>query len=47
VSDVQQLERRLERERRARKAAEAIAEERTREIYATNVRLQQLEFIGY
>jgi signal transduction histidine kinase/CheY-like chemotaxis protein len=42
VSDVQQLERRLERERRARKAAEAIAEERTREIYATNVRLQQL-----
>jgi len=42
VSDVQQLERRLERERRARKAAEAIAEEKTREIYATNVRLQQL-----
>ena len=42
MSDVQQLERRLERERRARKAAEAIAEERTREIYATNVRLQQL-----
>jgi signal transduction histidine kinase/CheY-like chemotaxis protein len=42
VSDVQQLERRLERERRARKAAEAIAEEKTREIYATNLRLQQL-----
>jgi signal transduction histidine kinase/CheY-like chemotaxis protein len=42
VSDVQQLERRLEREKRARKAAEAIAEEKTREIYDTNVRLQQL-----
>jgi signal transduction histidine kinase/CheY-like chemotaxis protein len=42
VSGVEQLERRLERERRARKAAEAIAEEKTREIYHANVRLQQL-----
>jgi len=42
VSQIEQLERRLERERRARKAAEAIAEEKTREIYETNVRLQQL-----
>src|SRR3954469_7179721 len=42
VSTVEQLERRLERERRARKAAEAIAEEKTREIYETNIRLQQL-----
>ena len=33
VSEIEQLERRLERERRARKAAEAIAEEKTREIY--------------
>src|SRR3712207_6801298 len=42
VSEVERLERRLERERQARKAAEAIAEERTREIYETNVRLQRL-----
>ena len=42
MSNLQQLERRLERERQARKAAEAIAEEKTREIYDTNVRLQQL-----
>ena len=42
MSDLQQLERRLEREKRARKAAEAIAEEKTREIYQTNVRLQEL-----
>ncbi|HEX6015008.1 MAG TPA: response regulator [Geminicoccaceae bacterium] len=42
MSGVEQLERRLERERRARKAAEAIAEEKTREIYQANVRLQQL-----
>lgn len=42
MSQIEQLERRLERERRARKAAEAIAEEKTREIYETNVRLQQL-----
>jgi signal transduction histidine kinase/CheY-like chemotaxis protein len=42
VSVVEQLERRLERERRARKAAETIAEEKTREIYDTNIRLQQL-----
>jgi signal transduction histidine kinase/CheY-like chemotaxis protein len=42
VSEVERLERRLERERQARKAAEAIAEEKTREIYETNVRLQRL-----
>jgi len=42
VSAVERLERRLERERQARKAAEAIAEEKTREIYETNVRLQRL-----
>jgi signal transduction histidine kinase/DNA-binding response OmpR family regulator len=42
VSSIEQLERRLERERQARKAAEAIAEEKTREIYDANVRLQQL-----
>jgi signal transduction histidine kinase len=42
VSGIEQLERRLEREKRARKAAEAIAEEKTREIYEANVRLQQL-----
>ncbi|MDW6020415.1 response regulator [Mesorhizobium sp. BAC0120] len=42
MSSIEQLERRLERERQARKAAEAIAEEKTREIYDANVRLQQL-----
>ena len=42
MSVVEQLERRLERERRARKAAETIAEEKTREIYDANIRLQQL-----
>src|SRR4051812_17850849 len=42
VSIVEQLERRLERERLARKTAEKIAEEKTREIYGANLRLQQL-----
>jgi adenylate cyclase len=42
LSEVGQLERRLHRERQARKAAEAIAEEKTREIYEANLRLQQL-----
>ena len=42
VSNIEQLERRLERERQARKSAEAIAEEKTRAIYEANVRLQQL-----
>jgi signal transduction histidine kinase len=42
VSEVEQLERRLEREKRARKEAEAIAEEKTREIYEANVRLRRL-----
>ena len=42
MSTIEQLERRLERERRARKAAEMIAEEKTREIYDANIQLQQL-----
>jgi signal transduction histidine kinase/CheY-like chemotaxis protein len=42
MSEVEQLKRRLEREKRARKEAEAIAEEKTREIYEANVRLQRL-----
>lgn len=42
MSTIEQLERRLERERRARKAAERIAEEKTREIFDANARLQQL-----
>jgi signal transduction histidine kinase/CheY-like chemotaxis protein len=42
MSEVEQLKRRLERERRARKEAEAIAEEKTREIYEANVHLQRL-----
>jgi signal transduction histidine kinase/CheY-like chemotaxis protein len=42
VSEVEQLKRRLERERQARKAAEAIAEQKTREIYEANTRLQRL-----
>jgi signal transduction histidine kinase/CheY-like chemotaxis protein len=42
VSELEQLKRRLERERRARKEAEAIAEEKTREIYEANVHLRQL-----
>jgi signal transduction histidine kinase len=42
LSELEQLKRRLERERQARKAAEAVAEEKTREIYETNVQLQQL-----
>jgi signal transduction histidine kinase/CheY-like chemotaxis protein len=42
VSEVEQLKRRLERERRARKAVEAIAEEKTRETYEANVQLRQL-----
>ena len=42
MSDVEQLKRRLERARHARKEAEAIAEEKTREIYEANVRLRCL-----
>ena len=42
MSEVEQLKRRLERERRARKEAEAISEEKTREIYEANVRLLRL-----
>jgi signal transduction histidine kinase/CheY-like chemotaxis protein len=42
VSEVEQLKRRLERERRARKEAEAIAEQKTSEIYEVNVRLRRL-----
>jgi signal transduction histidine kinase/CheY-like chemotaxis protein len=40
VSEVERLQRRLEREKRARKSAEAIAEEKTREIYEANRKLQ-------
>ncbi|HEX3210628.1 MAG TPA: ATP-binding protein, partial [Geminicoccaceae bacterium] len=42
MSEVEQLKRRLERERRARKEAEAIAEQKTSEIYEANLRLQRL-----
>jgi signal transduction histidine kinase/CheY-like chemotaxis protein len=42
VSEVEQLKRRLERERRARKEAEAIAEQKTSEIYEANVQLRRL-----
>jgi signal transduction histidine kinase/CheY-like chemotaxis protein len=42
VSEIEQLKRRLERARQARKQAEAIAEEKTREIYEANARLQSL-----
>ena len=42
MSGVEQIKRRLERERAARKAAETIAEEKTREIYEANVQLQHL-----
>ena len=42
MSDIEQIKRRLERERAARKAAETIAEEKTREIYEANVQLQHL-----
>ena len=40
MSEVERLQRRLEREKRARKSAEAIAEEKTREIYEANRKLQ-------
>ncbi|RLB48134.1 MAG: hypothetical protein DRJ42_23890 [Deltaproteobacteria bacterium] len=39
---VARLKRRLDRERRARKAAEAIAENKTRELYESNIALQEL-----
>ncbi|MGH6917303.1 MAG: histidine kinase dimerization/phospho-acceptor domain-containing protein, partial [Geminicoccaceae bacterium] len=42
MSEIKQLKRRLERERRARKEAEAIAEEKTREIYEANLHLRRL-----
>ena len=40
--NVEQLQRHLERERRARKDAESIAEEKTREIFQANVALREL-----
>jgi signal transduction histidine kinase/CheY-like chemotaxis protein len=40
VSEVERLQRRLEREKQARKSAETIAEEKTREIYDANRKLQ-------
>lgn len=42
MSEVEYLKRRLERERRARKEAETIAEAKTREIYEANLGLRQL-----
>ncbi len=42
MSDTERLERRLRREREARKQAEAIAEQKTREIFEANRNLQRL-----
>jgi PAS domain S-box-containing protein len=42
MHDVEQLQRRLEHERQARKQAEAIAEEQKRELYEANLELQRL-----
>ena len=42
MSDVAQIQRRLEREKMARKSAEEIAEEKTRQLYKTNQDLSQL-----
>src|SRR5215472_4638908 len=39
MNDVERLQRRLEREKQARKSAELIAETKTREIYEANRRL--------
>ena len=40
MNEVERLQRRLEREKQARKSAELIAETKTREIYEANLRLQ-------
>jgi hypothetical protein len=40
VNEVERLQRRLEREKQARKSAELIAETKTREIYEATLRLQ-------
>ena len=42
MQDLERLQRRLERERQARKQAEAIAEEQKRELYQANLELQRL-----
>ncbi len=42
MSEIDRLKRRIEREKQARRQAEAIAEERTREIYHTNESLKHL-----
>ena len=42
MSDVAQIQRRLEREKMARKSAEEIAEKKTRQLYNTNQDLSQL-----
>ncbi len=42
MSDVESLKRRLQREREARKQAETIAEERTRELFLANRALKRL-----
>ena len=42
MSDAAQIQRRLEREKIARKSAEEIAEKKTRQLYKTNQDLSQL-----
>ena len=42
MSDVEQIQRRLDREKMARKSAEEIAEKKTRQLYQTNQDLSQL-----
>jgi PAS domain S-box-containing protein len=42
MDDVERLKKRLDRERQARKQAEAIAEEQKRELYQANLELQRL-----
>ena len=41
MNEVERLQRRLEREKQARKSAELIAETKTRENYEANLRLQR------
>ena len=46
MNEVERLQRRLEREKQARKSAELIAETKTREIYEVNLRLQAFNEIS-
>ncbi len=41
MSEIESLKRRFERERRARKEAERISEQKTRELYKLNVDLKK------